>query len=115
MPGGFNRRVAGLNGPLRRGQIRADKQIDVSRLDLRNLRETGLRHEALLSKWREMELVFAAAKAVPPVGRASGRPCHNPTPNPSKPLVFMSTIKVADRFETKRQGQVKAQAIGELT
>jgi hypothetical protein len=62
VPGGFNRRVASLNGKLRRRKIRADKQIDVRRLDLRDLRETLVCHGMLLSKWRETEPSIACGK-----------------------------------------------------
>jgi len=67
VPRGFNRGVCGLDGLLRRRQIRADEQINVRRLNLRDLRETNASHEGLLSKWHERELVNAAGKgrAVP--------------------------------------------------
>jgi hypothetical protein len=55
VPRGFNRGMCGLNGLLWRGQIRADEQIDVRRLNLRDLRETKANHEGLLSKWHEIK------------------------------------------------------------
>ena len=73
VPRGFNRGVCGLNGLLRRRQIRADKQIDVRRLNLRDLRETKTCHEGLLSKWHEADLLRASGKGRA-VGWASGRP-----------------------------------------
>ena len=74
MPGGFNRRVASLNGLVGRRQIRADKQIDVSRLDLRNLRETGIHERSPVKVTRNNSRKVFMAKAMPPRGAGLAGP-----------------------------------------